>query len=259
MIAMAERTVLATSINPDNVENQHLAIESWLRLGFSVSSLNTPSDIEKLRPQFRGVDFFAVQENLQAGQGKSSIGLKDVVAFLGQHGSPVCGLINPDIHLRATPAAVKFLLEEARNSMLLANRTDVGSLDDVTGEICKSNFDVFLFDRAILDILPASEYCFGQPWWDYWLASCLMLPPRRFSLKFASFPLAFRIQDNISSSDEDSYTRYGMHFARFLDQRTYDALLQQAPATLRSSLEALGLNVAMAILFECQWLSCFPE
>jgi len=259
MIPMTERTMLATSIDPDNIENQHLAIESWLRLGFSVSSLNTPSDVEKLRPQFRDVGFFAVEENLQTGHGKSSIGLKDLIAFLGHQESHVCGLINPDIHLRATPAAAQFLLEEARNSMVLAHRTDVDTLDDAAGEICKSGFDVFLFDRAVLEVLPTCEFRFGQPWWDYWLASSLILPPRRFALKFASFPFAFRIEDNISSFDEDSYARYGMHFARFLDQGTYDALLKQSPVTLRSSLEALNLNVAMAILFECQWISCFPK
>lgn len=256
---MADRTILVTSIKLDNIENQRLAIESWLRLGFSVSSLNTLSDVEKLRPQFKDVDFFAVQENIQTEHGKSSIGMMDVIAFLGQHGSSVCGLINPDVYWRATPAATQFLLEEAKNSMVLAHRTEAGSLDDVTGDICKLGFDVFLFDKAVLGILPASEFRFGQPWWDYWLASCLILPPRRFPLKFASFPFAFRVKGNTSSSDEASHAKYGMHFAKFLDQGTYDALLKQPPAALRSSLETLSLNVAMGILFECQWVSCFPE
>jgi len=258
MISMADHAVLATSIKPDNIENQRLAIESWLRLGFSVASLNTPSDVEKLRPQFKDVDFFAVQENAQTRHGKSSIAMKDVIAFLGQYGSPICGLINPDIHWRATPAATQFLLEEARNSMVLAHKTEVGSLDDVTGDICKLGFDVFLFDRAVLGTLPASEFRFGQPWWDYWLASCLMLP-RRFPLKFASIPFAFGLKGNTSSSDEANQAKYGMNFAKFLDQGTYDALLKQPPAALKSSLETLSLNVAMAILFECQWISYFPE
>ncbi len=256
---MTDRTVLATSIGPGNIENQRLAIESWLRLGFSVSSLNAPADVEKLRPQFTGVDFFTVPEIFQPGQGIPSVSMKDVVAFLSQHGSPVCGLISPDVHLRASPAAAQFLLEEAKNSMVLSHRTDIDSLDHVTGEICKSGFDVFLFDREVLSTLPAGEFRFGQPWWDFWLASCLILPPRRFPLKLVSFPFAFRSKDHTSLSDEGSYARYGMHFAKFLDEGTYDALLKQPPAALRTSLEAMGLNVAMAILFECQWFSCFPE
>jgi hypothetical protein len=256
---MSDRTLLVTSIAPHNVENQQRAIESWLRLGFSVSSLNTPSEIDQLKPLFGNVEFVAVQRDAQADCGKPLVYLNDVVAFLGSRGSPVCGLINSDIHLRATPETVRYLLEEAKNSMVLASRTDVKTLDDATGEVYKFGFDVFLFDRSILDILPPTEFCLGQPWWDLWLPSCLIHPPRRFPLKFVSFPIAFHIELAKNWANDGSYEKYGMQFAKFLDQGTHDALLKQSPETLRSSLESLRLNVAMAILFESRWISCFPE
>jgi hypothetical protein len=256
---MSNPTLLVTSIAPHNIENQQRAIESWLRLGFSVSSLNTPSEVDQLKPLFGNVEFVAVQRDARADCGKPLVYLNDVVAFLASRGSPVCGLINSDIHLRATPETVRYLLAEAKSAMVLASRTDVKTLDDATGEIYKFGFDVFLFDRAILDILPSTEFCLGQPWWDLWLASCLMHTPRKFPLKFAAFPVAFHIEDAKNCGDDGNHEKYGMQFAKFLDLSTHDSLLKQPPAMLRSSLESLSLNVAMAILFECQWLSCFPE
>jgi len=256
---MPEPTLLVTSIAPHNVENQQRAIESWRRLGFSVASLNTPSELEPLKPLFPGVEFVPVPRDARADCGKPLVYLNDVVAFLRSRGSPVCGLINSDIHLRATPETVRYLLAEARNSMVLASRTDVKTLDAATGEVYKFGFDVFLFDRAILEILPSTEFCLGQPWWGHWLPSCLMRPPRRFPLKFISFPVATHVELAENCDNNDIYGKYGMQFAKLLDQTMHEALLTQSPEMLKSSLDALRLNVAMTILFESQWISCFPE
>jgi hypothetical protein len=259
---MPEPTLLVTSIAPHNIENQQRAIESWLRLGFAVTSLNAPSEIEELKPFFGNVEFVAVQRDAQADCGKPLVYLNDVVAFLGSHGTPVCGLINSDIHLRATPETVRYLLEEAKNSMVLASRTDVKTLDDATGEVYKFGFDVFLFDRAILETLPSTEFCLGQPWWDYWLASCFINSPQsapcKFSLKLAAFPFAVHVRHEKYWDRGGNYEKYGLHFAKHLDQRTHTALLEQAPETLRNSLHSLSVNVAATVLLQSQWISYVP-
>ena len=260
---MTDPTLLVTSIAPHNIENQQRAIESWLRLGFSVASLNTPSEIDQLKPLFRNVEFVAVPRDARADCGKPLVYLNDVVAFLGSRGSPVCGLINSDIHLRATPDTVGYLLQEAKNSMVLASRTDVKTLADTTGEIYKFGFDVFLFDRAILETLPPTEFCLGQPWWDYWLASRFINSPQgapcRFSLKLVAFPFAVHVKHEKYWDHSGNYEKYGLRFAKLLDPATHNSLLTQSPETLKGSLKSLSLNVAMAILFESQWISCFPE
>jgi hypothetical protein len=256
---MSERPLLITSIAPHNIENQQLAIASWLRLGFSVSSLNTPSEIDKLKPLFGNVEFVAVQKDARADCGKPLVYLNDVVAFLRSRGTPVCGLINSDIHLRATPESVRYLLEEARNSMVLASRTDVIASDDTTGEIYKFGFDVFLFDRAILEILPPTEFCLGQPWWDYWLASRFIKSPQstpcKFSLKLVAFPFAIHVKHEKYWDHGGNYEKYGMHFAKLLDPGTHSALLAQSPETLRKSLQSLSVNVAATVLLQSQWIS----
>lgn len=256
---MIKDTMLVTSITPDNIEPQRLAIESWLGLGFPVTSLNTELEIEALKPLFENVEFVAVPGEAPAGNAPAPIRMSDVIAFLHRAQSQICALIKPDIRLVAKPETVHHLLEQARNSMVLASRTDVRTPGDATGEINKSGFDVFFFDRSILGILPPSEFCLRQPWWDHWLPSCLIRPPRRFPLKFASFPFAIHAGDSTRWHDDDSYERYGMRFAKFLDPSTHDSLLTQPPDARRRSLDALTLNVAMAILFESQWISCLAE
>jgi hypothetical protein len=260
---MSEPTLLVTSIAPHNVENQQRAIESWLRLGFSVTSLNTPSELEQLKPLFPGVEFVPVPRDARADCGKPLVYLDDVVAFLRSRGSPVCGLINSDIHLRATPDIIRYLLAEARNSMVLASRTDVKTLDDATGEVYKFGFDVFLFDRAILDILPPTEFCLGQPWWDYWFASRFINAPKnapcKFPLKLVAFPFAIHVRHEKYWDQGGNYEKYGMHFAKCLDQNTHTSLLKQSRETLRNSLYSLSVNVAATVILQGQWISYIPK
>ncbi|MBI5461693.1 MAG: hypothetical protein HY941_05855 [Gammaproteobacteria bacterium] len=260
---MTERTLLVTSIAPHNILNQQLAVESWLRLGFSVASLNAPSEIEQLGPDFSTVEFVAVHKDASQDCGKPLVYLDDVVAFLRSHGTPVCGLINSDIHLRATPAMIDYLIGEARGSMVLSNRTDVDTLDQDAGEIYKFGFDAFFFDKSILDMLTSTDFCLGQPWWDYWLASRFMKSPQgvscRFALKLANFPFAVHVKHDKKWDHSGNYERYGLKFAKYLDPSTHAALQVQAAETLRNSLHSLSVNVAATVLLQAQWLSYIPR
>jgi hypothetical protein len=260
---MNERLLLATSIAPHNVENQRRAVQSWIRLGFHVASLNTAAEIERLAPVFDGVEFVAAQRDASADCGKPLVYLDDVVAFLRSRTSPVVGLINSDIHLRSSPATVEFLLQQARNAIVLASRTDVGSIDDESGEVYKLGFDAFLFDRAILETLPSTEFCLGQPWWDYWLASRFIVSPQsrpsRFALKLVAFPFAVHVRHDKHWDRGGNYEKYGLHFAKHLDPGTYEALLKQPPETLRNSLHSMSVNVAATLLLQGQWISHIPK
>lgn len=251
-------TLLVTSLSTGAIESQSQAVESWRRLGFSVASLNVQPDLEMLRPHFPDVEF--VTANGVGGKSDcgSRISISDALAHLDSSGTPICGLIRPDVRLRASSNAVRFLTEEAGNSFVFASRTDIGSFADANGEVCKSGFDVFLFDHEVLKVLSAAEWCLGGSWWDLWLPYCLMPLPRRFPLKYVSFPLAFR-SGGSEKGEVDDYEKYGMSFARLLDQGTYNALLGQSPEMRRQSLGAMRMGVAMAILFESRWLSCFPD
>ena len=262
---MTERPLLVTSIAPHNVENQQRAIESWLRLGFAVTSLNAASEIVNLKPRVgNNVEFVTVQRDALADCGKPMVYLNDVMAFFASRGTRVCGLINSDIHLRAKPEAIRYLLDEARNSVVLASRTDVNSLDDAAGEVYKFGFDMFLFDTAILEILPSTEFCLGQPWWDYWLASHFInkspqSAPCKFSLKLVAFPLAVHVKHEKYWDQGGNYEKYGMHFAKCLDPATHATIMKQPPAMLRTALYNLSVNITAMVLLQGKWISYVRE
>lgn len=256
---MPDKTLLVTSLNMRDIDHQQQAVASWLRLGFSVVSLNVQADIEALRPHFENVEFVAVADAASGGQHEPSIAFAEAVDYLKAHGTSVCGIIRPDIRLRATPDAVRFLLEEARDSLLYASRTDVDGAEAETGEIHKSGFDVFLFDRKMLASLPAVGLCLNRAWWDLWLPYSLMRPPQGHVLKFAAFPFAFHHARTARDEEAAEYRQDGLTFAEFLDRGAHAALQVQPAELLGRSLEAMRLNVAMSILFESRWITRFPE
>jgi hypothetical protein len=74
--------MLITSLAPYNVENQRRAIDSWLRAGFSVTSLNAEAEIDQCREAFPGIQFHAVAQDARAECGRPLVYLDDVFAFL---------------------------------------------------------------------------------------------------------------------------------------------------------------------------------
>lgn len=254
---MSERTMLVTSVAPHNIENQRRAIESWLHLGFSVTSLNSKEEADHLRPLFEDVEFSLVARDAHVECGRPLVYLDDVVAFLRQRGTPVCGVINSDIHLRATPATMRFLLDEARGSLVFANRVDVDSLESMTGENFSRGFDLFLFDHAILRYLPSTRFCLGQPWWDYWLPSCLFKVPS-VRLKLLAFPLALHVKHALNWH-LDNFDKYGLHFVQCFEPEVHRRMLSETPEKQKESTRSYNLQALAMIWLRSQWLSCLPD
>jgi hypothetical protein len=249
--------MLVTSVAPHNVENQQRAIESWRNLGFSVTSLNSEDEANQLRPLFEGVEFSLVARDARAECGKPLVYLNDVFAFLRQSGTPVCGVINSDIHLRATPATIRHLLDEAKDSLVFANRVDVDTLESTTGEVFSRGFDVFFFDRAITKYLPLTRFCLGQPWWDYWLPSCMFKVPS-IRLKLLAFPLALHVRHALNWH-LDNFDKYGLHFVQCFEPEVYRRMLGEAPEKQKESMRSYNAQVLAMIWLRSQWLSCLPD
>jgi len=117
---MHDQVKLVTSVAPHNVENQRRAMDSWLNADFSVISLNAESEIAKVRKLFPEIVFQPVARDASADCGRPLVYLDDAFAFLRTNGTEVCGLINSDIHLRADETTVRYVVEQAHGSLLLA-------------------------------------------------------------------------------------------------------------------------------------------
>jgi len=252
---MHEQVKLVTSVAPCNVDIQRRAIDSWLRAGFSVTSLNADAEIGRCRELFPEIDFQPVQRDASAECGRPLVYLDDVFEFLRKNGSEVCGLINSDIHLRADEESVRYVVEQARGSLLLTCRTDVESLESRTGEVFKHGIDVFLFDKGILDLVPSSNFCLGQPWWDYWFPSCILGMQRNIPLKLVTFPFIAHIRHPSNWDHDRNFEKYGLHCMQYFDPAKRQELMKQPTEQLRLSIGQYSVQVAQAIWRHSRWLS----
>ncbi len=254
---MKELVTLVTSIAPHNIENQQCAIESWLRLGYCVTSLNIESEISELRPLFKDVEFRHVSRDAQAECGRPLVYLEDVFAYLKEKGTAISGIINSDIHLHATLETLDFIIEQARGSMVFACRADVGALENPVGEVFREGFDVFIFDKKILDSLAETQFCLGQPWWDYWFPFSVSYISGVLRPKFLVSPFATHIQHKVNWG-AGNYQRYGMHFAKHMNSPLYKSLLTQSSNKKSKTISLYALEVWMNILRRSTWLSHVP-
>lgn len=253
---MHERVNLVTSVAPHNVENQRKAMDSWLRAGFSVTSLNAESEIDQVRRLFPEIDFRPVARDASSECGRPLVYLDDVFAFLRKNGSAVCGLINSDIYLRADEATIRYVVEQAGGSLVMSCRTDIESLDSRIGEVFKHGFDVFLFDRKILDLVPSSKFCLGQPWWDYWFPSCILGMQRQVPLKLVTFPFIAHIRHSSDWNRDRNFEKYGLHCMQYFDPDRVRDLAKQPAAQQRQSIGTYSAQVAQVIWGRSRWLSC---
>jgi hypothetical protein len=252
---MHDQVKLVTSVAPRNVENQRQAMDSWLRAGFSVISVNAESEIGRVRSLFPEIDFQPVTRDASVECGRPLVYLDDVFAFLKKDGSQICGLINSDIHLRTDEATLRYVVEQARESLVMACRTDVESLNSRIGEVFKHGFDVFLFDRKILDLVPSSKFCLGQPWWDYWFPSCILGMQRQIPLKLVTFPFIAHIRHSSDWNRDRNFEKYGLHCMQYFDPARGQELAKQPAAQLRQSIGTYSAQIAQTIWGRSRWLS----
>lgn len=252
---MHEQVKLVTSVAPHYVENQQRAIDSWLSAGFSVTSLNAEAEIDACRRLFPSLHFHSVARDASAECGRPLVYLDDVFAYLKDNGSSVTGLINSDIHLRADKAVIRHVIEQARGSFLMACRSDVETLESRYGEIFKHGIDVFLFDKMIVDWVPSSKFCLGQPWWDYWLPTCMVGMQRNIPLKLVTFPFIAHITHASNWDRDRNFEKYGLHCMQYFDPAQRQALINQNAEQLRLSIGVYSVQLAQAIWRNSQWLS----
>ncbi|NEO65710.1 MAG: hypothetical protein F6J98_37065, partial [Moorea sp. SIO4G2] len=164
-----ETLVIVTSIAPGNINKQQAAINSWLNLGFEVVSLNILEEIEKLQPLYQDIKFHRVFRDGREHYGKPYVYIDDLLSYLREYGSQICGIVNADIILKAEQDFTEFIREQTQNSILLASRVDVDTAESINGEIYDVGVDVFFFEKELLEKFPSSDFCLGIPFWDFWV------------------------------------------------------------------------------------------
>ena len=188
---------IATSINPDSrIDIQKEAIESWIKAGFRVVSLNETTEIKNLSNTFRNIDFVPQIRTAKALFGKPYIYISDILACLRTQNSQISGIINSDIYLKNTENFSSFLIQEAENSLIFGPRLEVKTFKSRDGKMDPFGFDYFIFDKKLMSDWKESRFCIGLPSWDHWFPLVSMFNGRR--IKKIITPFALHITHTVS-------------------------------------------------------------
>lgn len=200
---------IATSITPNNFYLQRVALDSWIKSGFKVISLNSATESAVVAKNFPDIPLTIVSRTAEPTTGKPYIFFDDVLSVLSVADSDICGIINSDILLKVDSGFADFVAETVGTGFLFGSRIDVDSVRDIDGEKFIYGFDYFFFKRPAINIFPSSVFCLGVPWWDYW---ALLVPiASGLICKELISPIAFHVRHETKWAGE-LFDEYGKIF-----------------------------------------------
>ena len=161
--------LIATSIVPGGrIDIQAAAVKSWLDMGFTVTSLNSPEEIDGLRNTIPRVEFAAQMRTGKLEAGKPVIYISDILHHLKQSGETIVGIVNSDIYLPPNPNLITYIEGHAKGGLLFGPRQEVPEFGSSEGKMDPFGFDYFFLDPEILRVWPETRFCLGMPFWDLW-------------------------------------------------------------------------------------------
>jgi hypothetical protein len=178
---------------------QTVAIESWMAHGFTVCSINAPSEADQVRREFPDVRVVAATRTAEKAVGKPLPFVMDLLreAAAQDPQAKLTGFINSDIILRGPASLPQTLVDQARSCAVLLPRVDVPNLDAVanfkpTGrEHYSIGYDGVFLPPPLITVIPENLFSIGMPFWDYWLPLVLLL--QGHGLKTVASPIALHV------------------------------------------------------------------
>ena len=189
---MGTKLTIATSIAPQNIDQQVEAIKSWLNLDLDVVSINCAEEIQTLQQSFPDVRFIQAKRDAKEVYGKPLIYFDEFLDYFSKAECEFCGIVNSDVCLRGDEDIISFIKSQLNNSLVYGSRVDVHSPEDLAGKVYRNGFDFFFFDKSMVSCFPKSDFCIGVPWWDYWVP--LMAALQGFTIKKLISPFAYHIK-----------------------------------------------------------------
>ncbi len=158
-----------TSIAPGhkNFDIQFKAIESWIKAGYEVVSLNSEEEIEALK-EFKNVKFVSTYRHNKHMFGKPYVIVSAIIDYLKEVKSEHSLIINSDIIINDTENITESLKKRSEEGIIVMNRGDFQN-DINLSKIYDKGFDAFFINGKHLEVFPQTILCLGQCHWDFWL------------------------------------------------------------------------------------------
>ena len=159
--------VVFTTINPNgNFEAQNEAMSSWA-LKFTIYSVNTKSDIDKVKDLYPYVNFIET-EDTYIYKGKELIKLNALLEAIKNSDKEYACIVNSDIILN-TNIDVSSLLKDKYldKGLIVSTRFELD--EDKDPYPFTAGYDIFIFNKKNVNLFLNKKYVIGMPWWDYWM------------------------------------------------------------------------------------------
>ncbi|MPM77080.1 hypothetical protein SDC9_124080 [bioreactor metagenome] len=205
--------IIATSlVVAADMSCQMRAVDSWLKAGFAVVSLNRSEDIAVLKRDFPGISFAAFKHDTDTGDNYNArhVYINDLLNYLRQSSMAVCGIVEPDVCLYGENLAAT-IAKEAVNCLIYQEKNCIEGLQRFEGTAFPSLGSIF-FDRQVLACYPSETFIFDQPWWDYW---ALLIPLiAKIPIKHVTTPFAYHV-NHIQHYDIETMIRLGKILTKY--------------------------------------------
>lgn len=157
--------IALTSISPKHAigDAQLDAINSWIKAGFEVVSINSPEEIDVLKAHYP-VKFVPCYRTMQGLFRAPYVPISAFIDYAKEYKLEQVMLINSDICLVGD---MEHLWLKANDGLVFSNRYDHNNYQDV--KRYDFGFDVFIINQSFYHIITQSMFSMGQAWWDFWL------------------------------------------------------------------------------------------
>ena len=212
-----DQIVIGTSLAPFNLNKQINAVRSWIENGFYVVSCNTKEEINILKETLENIpiEFIEIDRTAEDICGKKLPYVQDILNIVSSKAQKVCGFVNSDILLYdMTDAMYKFILEEAKDSLIFGRRNEISKYDDIQNLKWEINFDgidLFFMDTHLAKNFYDDGF-YVQSGWDL----CILIKCKLLGIKVKEIvnPIAFHLRHKI----QWNFNETGMLVKKFMEK-----------------------------------------
>ena len=177
--------VTALSEQAHHTTRQTLCLESWVKFGLSIISVNTADQIARLKPLYPQVDRWIESDEETGSYRYPTQKIKRLCRVAEELDKPIL-LINSDIEIYGEQSTL--LMRMSSHKMLAGIRWNYdGELSNASRE--PWGLDAFVITPSMSSSLPELEMGIGRPTWDYWIPYHFQV--HGYNLDFIGEPLFF--------------------------------------------------------------------
>lgn len=165
---------IVTSISPNNNQRQIRSIESWVKYGYDIVSINSRHE-SFLKDEFKNIEFIETSQYISIF-GKYYPSINAIVDYIKGNGDTL--ILNSDIEIHGD-------VKVKTDGLTIFSRNE-HSGDYLDSHKFESGFDGFYLTKEIAKKLPKTNLMIGQCHWDYWLPlSAFRLGYKIYSPKYS--------------------------------------------------------------------------